>query len=135
MTSRDWKEVAIFTFVLIAAELVLIAGTYAQIPSASTRTKIAWDEGADTLVQANSQIYRVYTDGQTTPIVLAGVLCVAPGAAGQPFVCTASFPALVPGAHTLTVTAGTDTAESLPSTPFSFQYVVIPAQPKNVRIA
>lgn len=115
--------------------LLIASSAAAQTTSASARTRLGWDQEADSLVQANSLIYRAYTVGQPQAKVLSGVLCVAPGTVGQPFVCTANFPALVPGPYTLTLTAGLDTAESLPSTPISFQYIVIPATPKNVRIA
>lgn len=128
------KTVILFILALVAIPAAVSAQTVP--PIAGTNRKLAWDQDAPTLPDANSYVYRIYADAQTAPSILVGVLCVNPGTVGAPFVCQVKFPAFVPGNHVVTVTAGAGldpTAESLPSTPFAFQFVVVPTSPKNVR--
>lgn len=120
--------------------LMLAVPTFAQTPATNARQHVSWDQDVtDTgasLADVRTYIYRGYVDGAVAPngTVLVNVTCVAGGTTADPFVCSASWPALVPGAHSMAITAGNSTGETLPSKPLAFTFqVVIPNIPKNVR--
>lgn len=126
----DWM------LVLVAVLLFAVALT-AQTPGpvAAAGRKVAWDQAAPSLAEAQGYTYRLYVDGAAAPILVTSpVTCVNPGTAGAPYVCQTAFPPMTPGPHTLVVTASNDSGESLPSTPFAFQFIVVPVTPRNVRL-
>lgn len=108
----------------------------AQAPTAGINKKMAWDQTAASLAEAQGYAYRVYVDGSTSPFLIpaVGVSCVNPGTPGLPFVCMAAFLPMTPGNHSITITAANDSGESLQSVPFAFQFIVVPVPPKNIRL-
>ena len=115
--------------ILLALILVL------TIPSiswsqATTVSRLALDQDAPDLATANSYTYKYYSDNAIAGIILVFV-CTG---TSSPFLCTASFPAFTPGAHTLTVTASNIAGESPKSGILSFTFVIIPSVPTNLRI-
>ena len=124
--------------ILIALVFALIgfaASATAQTP-ATNGNKIAWDQAAPTLAIAQSYVYKYYPDAAAAGVTLAPVTCVgqASPAGATTFQCEAPFPAFVPGAHTLTLTASNEAGESVKSAPLSFTFVVIPSAPAALRI-
>ena len=97
---------------------------------ATTISRLAIDQGAPDLVTANSYTYKYYPDNAIAGIVLS-FTCTG---TSSPFLCTTSFPAFTPGAHTLTVTASNIAGESPKSGILSFTFVIIPSVPTNLRI-
>ncbi len=115
--------------------LVLVCLAIAAVASAqsnaSPTSKLAWDQAAPDLATAQAYTYKAYPDGTATGAALSPVTC---SGASSPFVCTVPFPAFAPGPHTMTVSAGNEAGDSLPSAALSFSMVVIPAVPVNLRI-
>ena len=108
-------------FLLLLLILAAI-GLHGQTPP-----KLAWDQAAPSAASAQGWTFRYYVDGGTTGTTLAGVACTG---ASSPFVCTATFPTLTPGPHTLQLTAAATTvSESVKS---DLLFVNTPA-PANVR--
>lgn len=120
-------------FVLLLC--VLSAPAFAQTP-ATTANKIAWEQQAPSLADAQAYVYKYYPDGAATGIVLTGVTCTSTTSPTGTIVpqCEVAFPAFTPGSHTLTLTASSVAGESVKSTPLSFAFVVIPSAPNNLRI-
>jgi len=118
-------------FFLVLLSLVA-ANAFAQ-PNAQPTSRLTWDQDASSLAEAQGYTYRVYPDGGAGAFVLNGVTC-ANGEAVTTFVCSAPFPAFTPGNHTLVLTAGNADAESLPSIPLAFRFIVVPASPRSLRI-
>lgn len=117
-------------FMLIAG-LLLLTPNYAHaqgnvVPS----DKLAWDQQASSLAEAQSYVYKRYDDGSATGVALTGVTCAGTTA---PYVCSVAYPAYTPGSHSVQVTASNAAGESSKSAPFTFTFVVIPAAPTNVR--
>lgn len=94
--------------------------------------KLAWDQPAPDLATAQAYTYKYYLDAVATGITLTGVTCTS---AGTPVVisCKTAFPAFTPGSHTLTITATNAAGESPKSAVYSFQLVVVPGAPTNIR--
>lgn len=104
--------------------LLMAAPAAAQVPQAFVNSRIGFTvTGVPDLATANGMSIRAYVDGATTGTVLSGLTCAAATAGG--FDCVVNMPALVPGAHSLTLTAAIATAESQPSAPLSFVEIVI----------
>jgi hypothetical protein len=115
----------LFTF----AFLLCASFAHAQATPAS---KLGWDQAAADLATANAYSYKHYDDLSVTGVALAPATCTG---TASPFACQAPFPAFTPGAtHTIAITASNVAGESLKSTPLSFQFIVIPAAPTNLRI-
>ena len=108
--------------------LLVPVGVFGQ---ATASKKLAWDQVAGSLAEAQAYTYKYYPDGATTGIALSGVTCAG---TASPYVCEVAYPAFTPGAHTLTLTASNVAGESTPSATFSFSFVVVPSAPQNVRI-
>lgn len=120
---------------LMCALLGFTAVASAQTP-VTTASKIAWDQQAPSLAEAQAYAYKYYADGAATGVALTGVVCTsitAPTGGVVPQ-CEAPFPAFTPGSHSLALTAANDAGESVKSAPISFVVVVIPAAPNNLRI-
>lgn len=121
---------------LVAAFLIMASAPMvsAQTP-ATTANKIAWDQQATTLAEAQAYTYKYYPDGATTGVTLTGVVCTSVAApTGSLIQCEVAFPAFTPGSHTLTLTASNQAGESAKSAPLSFAFVLIPQSPNNLRI-
>lgn len=111
--------------------LVLFAVPVSVFGQAAPGKKLAWDQAASSLAEAQAYTYKYYPDGATTGIALSGVTCAG---TASPFVCDVAYPAFTPGSHTLTITASNAAGESVPSASFAFSFVVIPSSPTNIRI-
>lgn len=100
---------------------------------ATGQTFLEWDEEAADLATAQGYTYTAVVDA-LQPVALA-VTCAEknPPVEGV-FDCTAPFPAVTPGPHTITVIASNAAGASQPSLPFSFTFLVVPATPTNVRL-
>lgn len=109
--------------------LWLTSTAWAQ--SVTPTSRLAWDQQAATVAEAQALTYRYFADGGTTGVSVTGVTCTGPTA---PFVCQVPFPAFTPGAHTIRLTAGNTAGESALSAALSFVFVVIPTPPANLRI-
>jgi len=113
---------------LVLALTALPNVLYAQ---ATPTSKLAWDQAAPTLTDANGYTYKYYPDGAATGVTLASVTCTG---SSSPYACQVNYPAFTPGNHTLQLTATNAAGESVKSSPFAFAFVVIPAAPANIRI-
>lgn len=94
-------------------------------------SKLAYDQSAATLAEAQAFTYKYYPDGSATGTTLTSVVC---SGATAPYTCVVSFPAFTPGTHTLQLTAANVAGESVKSAVFSFTFVVQPTAPANIRI-
>jgi hypothetical protein len=102
-----------------------------QVPTARPGSKITFDQGQATLAQAQSYVYKYYSDGNTIGVPLTDIICVD----GVPVTCEAPFPAFTPGVtHTIALTATNEAGESAKSVPLSFQFIVVPVAPSNLGI-
>lgn len=122
--------------ILLSLAILFGAASVSEAQVAGPGSRLAWDQAAGSLGQAQSYIYEAFWDGgNATPI--AGVACAG---TTSPFVCSGNFAALTPGEHSVRVRA-VDTAsvagtrlESPLSAVFNFTLVALPAAPTNVRI-
>ncbi len=116
------------------ASLLVAAGCSLGIATAQPATpssRLAWDEVGQSVATAQAAAYAVYVD-TGTPVALAGVTCVV-GTPASTTTCSAAFPALTPGAHTLTLTQIIGGAESAKSATLAFSYVLV-VTPTAVRV-
>jgi len=114
------RELVAFVLVMLG---VCVVGLVAQ-----TTPRIGWDQAATSATVAQGWTYRFYLDGAASGTVLAGVTCAG---ASAPFLCSAPFPTLTPGQHTLQLTAAaTAVSESVKS---DLLFVNTPA-PQNPRL-
>ena len=104
----------------------------AAAQAATPTSKLAWDQIGQSVVTAQAASYNVYID-TGTPVLVVGVACVT-GAPTTNATCTATFPAMSPGAHTLTLTQLIGGAESPKSTPALAVVFVVVVTPTAVRI-
>lgn len=113
----------------VAAMVMFVSCASAQ--TVTSTSKLMWDQQAPDLATAQAYDYRLYPDGAATvPTPVVGVTC---SGTASPFVCVVPFPAFTPGSHTEAATAANSAGESLKSTVFAFQFVVIPSPPQNLR--
>jgi hypothetical protein len=122
------KRIA-FAFVLFTL-LAFSASALAQTPATQTN-KIAWDQAALSLAEAQGYTYKYYADGAATGTTLLKVTCVGNT---PPYQCEVPFPAFTPGPHTLTLTASSAGVESAQSATLAFTFAIVPAIPANPRI-
>lgn len=102
--------------------------------TASSRSRLAWDQRAPSLADAAAYTYSYHGDGAADGQPLTDVKCGATATAGV-FECSAAFPAFTPGdEHSIQVSAAFEGERSLPSDPITFRFVVVPARPESVRI-
>lgn len=114
--------------------LVVLGMATCARAQATSANKLAWDQVAADVATAQALTYTAYPDATATGVPLTGVVCTG----GTPFtgtaVCTVPFPAFTPGNHTEAISAKNLAGESLVSAPLSFQFVIVPNIPKNLRI-
>lgn len=120
--------------------LLLLTALVLPVSSASAQTanpssRLAWDQVAPTLADANGYLYEATFDGGAV-VPLAGVTCTG---AASPFVCAVGFPLTFPsGAHMVQVRtvafAGSTRLESPLSAVFNFIFLGLPQAPTNLRI-
>jgi hypothetical protein len=119
------------TVLLVVAAMVALSAVDAQAQTASSRSKLVWDQDAASRAEAQAYAYRTYSDGSTGGVIVSGVLCAG---TVSPFVCEITFPTYAPGQHTVAMSAANAAGESATSLPLSFTYVVVPSSPRNLRI-
>ena len=116
---------------LLITLFALLALPRLAAAQATPQSKLAWDQDAADLATANSFTYRHFDDGSATGTPLTPVTCTG---TASPFTCRVPFPSFTPGVqHAIAVSAANQAGESLPSTPLSFQFIVIPNSPRNLR--
>lgn len=126
---------------LIACCLALFASVAsAQTPIVvSPSTQLQWFEPGQTAATAQSCTFSVAktTAGPFVPVVGA-VTCVAGAATDPGPVCSANFfaqNAMIPvGSGSIVMTATCTGQTSLPSTPFQYLTVIIPAPPQGITL-
>ena len=116
---------AFLLLILLALPSVVRAQPVTVTPGTS---HVGWDEPGQTLPIATGSTYNAYVDA-LPPVVVAGVTCTA-NAAGL-VTCVGNWPAMTPGAHTVTVTQ-VNGGESLKSSGLSITFSVT-VTPTNVR--
>jgi len=115
--------------------LLHVAGLHVWAQTTATSaSKITWDQPANSLAEAQAFFYRAYPDGSTVASAAKVLTATCTGTA-SPYLCTAPYPAFTLGAHTIVLTSMNATGdESLPSSPpFAFTFIVRPSAPLNVR--
>jgi len=131
-------------FALLVVLIALAAPVSAQTPIViGPNTVAVWDIQSPTpnltLAQFAGFTYTMLVDAIPQPGPLTGVTCVNLGpTAPNVSAATCKAPALQPngvpqGAHTLTLTALINGAATLPSNPYAYISVIIPA-PSNFRL-
>lgn len=122
-------------FVIVGVLCGVASSAAAQVVATD---KQMWDQCAPALADANRYTYPYVVDA-TPGGPLTGVVCVLAvpaipcSGAATGFTCTGNYPALTPGTHTVTMTANDGGVASLPSTPFTFQFTIVPFAPRNLR--
>lgn len=123
----------VLTLALIVAAIGVALDAQTPVGAGSRYT---WDQGAASLAEAQSYVYKLYKDG-ASGVVVTGVTCTAPVPPSPlgTFPCSAPFAAEVPGVpHSVTLTAtGAGTLESPPSVAYAYVYSVQTARPLNLR--
>jgi hypothetical protein len=110
-----------------------VGSSFAQTPVAPG-SRLAWDINGPSLAEVQAYTFKSYRDASTTGVTLTGVTCEV-AATSTMFTCITNFPADTPGApHTIAVSASNAAGESLKSTPLAYQFFVIPADPRNLRV-
>ena len=120
---KVWLTIALLSITVVAG--------VAQPTQVAGGQRIAWDQDAPTLADAQGATFKYYPDGSATGVALTSVTCTG---TASPFVCSALFPPFTPGNHSITITATNIAGESSKSSPFAFNFVVTLGAPRNVRI-
>jgi len=107
-------------FVLLA--LLMAQNAFAQ--TATPQNHFGWTETAQAPVIANAATYKLY-EGTTALGTLTNVTCLQSTANQFDSDCTGDIPALVQGAHTVTLTQNSQGAESPKSNAASFTFVLV----------
>lgn len=122
--------------VLLSLAILFGVASISEAQVATPGSRLAWDQAASSLGQAQNYIYEAFWDGGSA-VPMTGVACSGDT---SPFTCSAEFIALTPGSHVVRIRA-VDTAsvpgtrlESPLSAVFNFTLVALPATPTNVRI-
>lgn len=111
--------------------LLLLLGftSLAQAQTANPGSKLAYDQGASSLAEANSFGVNLYLDSAPA-VINVSKTCIG---ATSPFTCTVNFPPLTAGPHTLQATATLGTYETPKSVVFNFSFIAVPT-PSGIRI-
>jgi hypothetical protein len=116
--------------------LLAIAVLWASPVAAQTATpasKLAWDEVGESPAVAQAAIYNLYVDGAGVALNLTSVACVVQTSNAANATCTAPFPAMTVGSHTLTLSQVSNGAESPKSAPLSVTFAIV-VTPTGIRI-
>lgn len=121
---------------LILALIMLVGvgiGSAQAQAQAGPNSRVQFDQTAANVTEANGFTYRSYIDGGAG--VVFAVNCV-PTAITTEFVCTAvdPLPALQVGSHNISLSAANVVGESIPSNPYPFTVIIVPATPQNIRL-
>lgn len=112
---------------------VCALASVAAAQTATPASKLAWDEVGESPAVAQAAIYNLYVDGAGVAVNLTQVTCVAQTATPTNATCTAPFPPMTVGPHTLTLSQVTNSVESPKSAPLSVTFVVV-ITPTGLRI-
>jgi hypothetical protein len=123
------KRIVLVCILLLAATTLSVQPVHAQ--PVTTANHLAWDQPGPDLLTVQTYGWNLYADAATTGVVLAGPVI---SGTVSPFQVVAPFPAFAPGTHTVSVSAFDLSGESPKSNVISFQFVVIPLSPVNLRI-
>lgn len=112
-----------------------LLGAFLAVPVMAQQTalpgsKLAWEQGAVDLTEANSLSATLYEEGATPILLVAGKDCVG---VSSPFSCSVPLPAFTVGLHTVRLTVSLAGMESSMSDPLTFRIIVIQT-PKGLRI-
>jgi hypothetical protein len=122
----------VLTAALLLAFAAGMAAAQTIVVNPGTKS-LAWDQAAPDLATAQAYEYAVYINDGARTVVTASCTGAPPS-----FVCTTRFPVTTLGMHEIKITAaavaGTERAESLPSTPFAVRIVVAPVAPRGLRV-
>jgi len=113
----------------IAILLLVLIPLRAQAQTANPTSRLGWSQPGQTVTDASAAGYNLYIDALTVPIPVQSVTCASGGAASPDVQCQAPFPAMPPGAHTISLTQKIGTQESGKSSPLlsiTFSVVVTP---------
>jgi len=116
--------------ILLLSFLLLFAKVSYGQTAVQGASHLGFDVPNQTPAVAQGLSYNAYVDSNA-PVVLAGVTC----STGTPnTTCTATWPTMNTGTHTIQLTQVSGTSESAKSTPpFVFTFVVL-VSPTNVRV-
>lgn len=115
----------------LTMSLVFGLSAAASAQTATPSSHLAFDEAGQAVTVAQGASYTASVDS-AAGIALTGVTCVA-GTPSSTATCTANFPAMTPGTHTVTVTQTISGASSSPSVPLSVTFVIV-VTPTNPRV-
>jgi hypothetical protein len=110
--------------------LFLGVASTVQAQTAGPANQLGWNQVGQSPATAGAATYNLYDGASATPLPLTNVIC---SAGLTDTTCTGSFPALTPGAHTITLTQAIGSAESGKSSPLSFTFVIV-VTPSNVTV-
>ena len=118
---------------MILVPFLLLGFSLSAQAQAIPTSKLAFNQQAPTLADAQAYTYKYYPDAATTGVNLANVTCADTATAGT-FACEAPFPAFTPGSHSLTLSATNAAGEGPVSESLSFTFVVTPSAPTQLSI-
>lgn len=120
---------------MITLVLALLAVSASAQTAANPTSKLGWSQPNQTVVYASSTGYNLYIDAATVPVPLQTVTCVSGGASSPDVQCSAPFPTMPAGSHTIALTqfqpsiGAAPSQESIKSAPLlsiTFTVVVTP---------
>lgn len=126
------KRIAIFTLIALA---LAVAVWSQSVPRATAGMRLAWDQDAESLADAQAYRFTAYVDGATTGAV---VTATCSGAA-SPFECVAPLPVTSLGTHTVVIAAQTVfdgglLSDEARSAAFTFRVVEPASAPGRLRL-
>jgi hypothetical protein len=113
--------------------LVIASASLAAAQTATPASKLAWDEAGESPAVAQAAIYNLYVDGAGVAVNLTSVSCVVQTANAANATCTAPFPPMTVGSHSLTLSQVSNGAESPKSTPLTVTFVIV-VTPTGIRV-
>lgn len=121
---------------LVLAVLAVAGVVWSQsVPRATADMRLAWDQAALSLADAQAYRYTAYVDGATEGVVVPAT-CAGDA---SPFVCATPLPVTMLGDHTVIVAAQTALGESewsgeARSESFTFRVVAPASSPFRLRL-
>lgn len=126
------KRIAVLVVLVLAVAGVVWSQS---VPRATADMRLAWDQDAESLADAQAYVYTAYVDGATAGTV------ITPTCTGTttPFVCAAPLPVTSIGAHSVIVAAQTALdggvlSVEARSLPFNFRIVGPATAPGRLRL-
>ena len=118
--------------VALVALLVALLVRVGLAQVATPGSRLAWDQDAPSLAEAQGQTYEASWDGAVA-VPLTGVTCTG---TASPYACSGALPPLTVGTHTVTLRArnATGTGPTSDALAFSYSPFALPSAPRNLRI-